>query len=116
MELVRLLLLRTEGDPDAAATCESFTVGQRSYHVQLLKDAGLVEAEVHRRPDGEFIGAVTSRLTWAGHDFLDAMRDDTIWSKAKKHVLKPGASWTFDLLKEWLKHEAREKLGLPIAG
>jgi hypothetical protein len=42
------------------------------------------------------------------------MRDDTVWKKAKEHVLKPGASWTFDILKEWLKAEAKSRLGLPF--
>ncbi|MGO8839441.1 MAG: DUF2513 domain-containing protein [Limisphaerales bacterium] len=49
------------------------------------------------------------RLTWAGHDFLDAARNDTIWNKAKDEFLKPGISWTFSILFEWLKQEARQR-------
>jgi hypothetical protein len=114
MELIRTLLLRSEDDKEAVKRAESYSVEERAYHVQLMVDAGLVEAKVARNADGAPIGAVTTRLTWAGHDFLDAMRDDTVWKKAKEHVLKPGASWTFDLLKEWLKAQAKEKLGLPM--
>lgn len=113
MDLVRLLLMRSEGDADAATACEKFGVDERAYHVQLLIDAGLVEGFVRRDQKGAFTGAVVSRLTWAGHDFLQSVRDDTLWNKAKKHVLKPGASWTFDILKEWAKNELKLKLGLP---
>lgn len=113
MDLVRLLLLRSEGDEEAGAACEKFTIEERAYHVQLLIDADLVEGIVRRGAKGEFTGASVFRLTWAGHDFLQSMRDDTLWKKAKEEVLKPGASWTFDILKEWAKHELKQRLGLP---
>lgn len=113
MDLIRLLLMRSEGDEAAQEACEKYSFEERGYHVQLMLDAGLVEGETIRGADGEFAGAAVSRLTWAGHDFLETMRDDTLWRKAKEHVLKPGASWSFDILKEWAKHEIKEKLGIP---
>jgi hypothetical protein len=114
MDLIRLLLLRSEGDEAARVACEQFSLEERGYHVQLLIDAKLIEGEAIRGPEGHFIGAVVARLTWAGHDFLESVRDDTLWAKAKKYVLKPGVSWSFDLLKEWAKHEAKLKLGMPV--
>jgi hypothetical protein len=39
-----------------------------------------------------------------------------VWNTAKEKILRPGASWTFDLLKESLKALARQqlaKVGLP---
>jgi len=114
MELVRLLLMRSEGDEVAATVCEEFSVEERAYHVQLLIDAGLVEGIVRKGPQGAFTGAIVSRLTWDGHDFLQSVREDTVWNKAKEQVLKPGASWTFDILKEWAKYELKKKLGLPL--
>lgn len=113
MDLVRLLLMRSEGDEEAEKAAKEFSVEERAYHVQLLIDAGLVEGVVRRDPNGKFTGAVVSRLTWAGHDFLQSIRDSSLWNKAKKQVLQSGASWTFDILKEWAKHEMKQKLGLP---
>jgi hypothetical protein len=107
MDLIRLILLHAEGSEAAGVLCEKFTDEERSYHTMLLIDAGLVEgtaAATH---------SVITRLTWAGHDFLDAMRDDTLWKKAKEHVIKPGASFTFDVLKEWLKFQIKAQLGMP---
>jgi hypothetical protein len=114
MDLVRQLLIRSEGDEEAAIACEKFTVEERAYHVQLLIDAGLVEGVVMKGPQGALTGALVSRLTWAGHDFLQSVREDTVWKKAKEQVLKPGASWTFEILKEWAKNELKQKLGLPV--
>ena len=38
-------------------------------------------------------------LTWQGHEFLDAARNDTIWRKAKKKVLETTGGLAFDVLK-----------------
>ncbi|MBN2684956.1 MAG: DUF2513 domain-containing protein [Pontiellaceae bacterium] len=81
-----------------------------SYHVWLLDDAGLILAENATTCSGYEIDAKC--LTWKGHEFLQSIRDDTVWNKAKEKVLKPAASWSFTLLSEWLKMEASHKLGL----
>ncbi len=52
-------------------------------------------------------------LTWAGQEFLSAAKDDSLWTKAKETVLKPGASFTFDRLFDWLKGQVGGALGLP---
>ena len=80
-------------------------------HVKWMEDAGLVEARSMRFLGNEAPVALVIRLTWSGCDFLDAARSDTLWNKAKQSVLAPGASWTFDILKEWLKSEIKN--GLP---
>ena len=41
-------------------------------------------------------------LTWAGHDFLDSIRDPIVWSKTKKGAMEAGG-FTFDLLKDLAK-------------
>ena len=104
MDLIRNILLQTEaGQP---------IVGEKTavvYHIALLKEAGFVEAVIRNGPWGMPSEAVIRRLTWAGHDFLDAMRDETIWKKAKDKFIKPGVSWTVSILAEWLKQEARRR-------
>lgn len=82
------------------------------HNVQLMLDAGLVEAKVY--PRNLFFSepsATVTRLTWSGCDFLDAARSESLWNKAKQSVIAPTASWTFDILKDWLKAEIRS--GLP---
>jgi hypothetical protein len=90
----------TEYDPDTVYA-----------HIALLLDAGLIEGKTVKLSHG-IGGVMINGLTWTGHDFLDAAKDDTIWSKAKETVLKPTVSITFGLLLEWLKAQAKLKLGL----
>jgi len=114
MNLIRLLLLRSEGDEEAKKACEGFTVEERAYHVQLLIDAGLVEGMAVRGANGEFTGAAVSRLTWSGHDFLDASRDNKTWNRFLEMLKDRGLSLTFDLTLAWLKKELAAKAGLPL--
>ena len=68
-------------------------------------------ARARAAQERRIIAALIWRLTWAGQDFADAISSDTLWCKAKENVLKPAGSWTFDVLKEWLKAEILQ--GLP---
>src|SRR5262245_45745167 len=113
MELIRQILLALEGDEKAHAKTGEHSGEERAYHVALMIEAGLVVGQVENDSKGNPRRYFLSRMTWAGHEFLDALRDDNLWQKAKQHVLKPGASWSFDVLKEWAKYELKQKLGLP---
>jgi hypothetical protein len=113
MEIVRNLLLRAE----AAEGSVSINDPVETYHVRIMIQAGLVEGRISEEitsdaPRHSYI----HNLTWTGHDFLDAARNDTAWRTVKEKVLKPGVSWTFELLKEVLKALARQqfaRIGLP---
>jgi len=112
MNLIRLLLLDTEGEeprPDLAG----FTEEQRIYHSALLIEAGLIEGVIRKDENGFPSGTVRVRLTWAGHEFLDAARNDTIWKKASEKIKQSGVQVTISLLEELLKKLLKESLGLP---
>ncbi len=79
-------------------------------HAEMLISAGLVEGRAIRDPYGNSI-AVLWRLTWSGHEFVDAVRNDEVWGRARKKILKSNASFTFDLFMDALKAEVAE--GLP---
>lgn len=102
MEVIRRILAEAEAT-DSITKIEDPTV---AYNVLLADEAGLLKAEITRDSLGRPTGAFVRRLTWAGHDFLDAARNDTIWNKAKKKILTAGVSWTFSLLLDYLKSEA----------
>lgn len=40
------------------------------------------------------------RLTFDGHDFLDNIRNDTVWSKVKSQIGRVGENVSFALIKE----------------
>jgi hypothetical protein len=118
MDIIRHVLLWVESNRSYQLPAE-LSREQLAYHTQRLIDAGFVEGTVsycvrrgRRAPDAFHI----QRLAWAGHDFLDAARNDTVWHTARGKVLKSGVAWTLELLKETLRARARQQLtciGLP---
>jgi hypothetical protein len=116
MNLVREILLWAEnqehGYVDTNPSIEGYTEEQIGYHVYLMYQAGLVNASDTTSMGDKSPNALLLALSWLGHEFLDAAKDETIWSKAKNTILKPTAGVAFDVLLEWLKTEARKKLGI----
>lgn len=111
MDIVRSIILTiAEAGPGEDLT-ELPDVDNEVYatHVMWLEEAGLVKALISETTGPTH--AYVQRLTWAGCDFADAIRDDNLWKKAKDRVMKPSASFTFDVLKDWLKNEIT--LGFP---
>ena len=82
-----------------------------SEHVRLLDEAGPIEAYdfMALGPDG--YRWMPKRLTMAGHDFLDAARNEENWI-AGKRLLDQAGGVSFALLKGLLISLAKRKLGL----
>ena len=112
MELGRKILFAVEEKDDFSTpiTLEicGYTKLEVAYHIKLLNQAGLIEA-TDLSDDISDEWAVTS-LTSIGHDFLDAARNDTIWSKAKETILGKGSALTFDMLKIALAEVVKTQL------
>jgi hypothetical protein len=112
MELIRLSLLEVEGE-EPRPNLSAYTEEQKVYHMALCIEAGLVDGEVVKDGSGFPVGTVAIRLTWKGHEFVDAARNDTIWKKTLGHVKKAGVSVTLPVLEDLLKKGVKELLGLP---
>lgn len=106
MDLCREILLEIEEYEGAPGMLElSSERGSReyiSYHVKLLHEAGLIEA-VDASSMNAFKWYPVS-LTWQGHEFLDAARDETRWKKAKSKVVAATGGLAFEFLKQSLFH------------
>ena len=115
-DLVRRILREVEGIPPGHHAKEfafdGFAPDVVVAHTVLLVEAGLLDGTVTRFTSGK-TGVAARGLTWAGHDFLDAVQDDTLWAKAKKTVLAPAGSAAFSVVLDWAKAEAKSRLGLP---
>jgi Hypothetical protein (DUF2513) len=59
---------------------------------------------------GDAISVAMDRMTWSGHDFLDAVRDETLWKGEADS--NETASFMFEIVREWLNDETRS----PIRG
>lgn len=113
MDLLRRILAEVE----ATDGTKNYETPVEAYHAALAKEGGLLHAEIMPEAPAIPMAAFVYRLTWAGHDFLDATKDEGVWKKVRESVLKPGVSFTFSVLQEILKAEAQRQLrtvlGLP---
>ena len=104
-DLVRDILTKIEGLPFDGGfhdiVVEGHSPGEITYHVVLLHEAGFVEAMDLSTLDCGVCWK-PKRLTYAGHQFLDAARNDTVWAKAKAAVMKTTGTLTIEGLKEAL--------------
>lgn len=111
MDIIRQIVLAVRDSEGVIRGLDGVEFEVYAEHVRLLDEAGLIDASIQTVPQRRVIAALVWRLTWAGQDFADAVSSDTLWRKAKDNVIKPAGSWTFDVLKEWLKAEITQ--GLP---
>jgi hypothetical protein len=100
--LIRLLLLEVESGSQPAGLSD-YTEPQVLYHAVLLVESELVHGSVTTDQTGMPIEVSLSRLTWKGHDFLDATRDEATWKKAVSLVQTSFGSATAELLKDACK-------------
>lgn len=113
MDKVRGIMLALEADDQPFfMTMDTPAIGgtengrQTVEYILMLHSAGFLERSQQS----------TYRISWAGHEFLDTIRDPEIWQKTKAGASKVG-SWSVKLLGELAIGFARAKakeLGLPI--
>jgi len=109
MALIRLQLMEVEGE-DPKPDLSAYTEEQQVFHMALLIEAGLVDGSIIQDSDGFPATTLARRLTWSGHEFLDAARNDTTWNKATEKIKSQGISIGFDLLKTVLIETAKGQL------
>ncbi|WP_205230457.1 DUF2513 domain-containing protein [Azospira oryzae] len=125
MDLIRALLLKLEALPsemgsiyifyqdDDETKIPGYTYDQVWYHYKLLLEAGLVD----QGGSGALNGIMFRSLTWAGHDFVDSVRDPEIWAKAKKGASAAGGlslDLLQDLAKGFIKKQIEDLTGIKL--
>jgi hypothetical protein len=102
-DLIRQILLELEKEPyqgqPIPIKMDEYSNDEIVYHVMLLNEAGLIEAFDLGIGD---VSWMPVRLTWSGHEFLDAARDDERWNRAKEVMADQGEGVSFEVLKELL--------------
>jgi hypothetical protein len=110
MDLIRTIMLEAEKCPSLEG-CRVEIPGRTRedlyYNAKLAHEAGFIDAR--------FLPGSTDfhvlRLTYEGHEFLDAARNDTLWAKAKEIVIKNTGALTLEALKITLTTLIKHKLG-----
>ncbi len=123
MDLVRALLLKLEGLEQGASgiyvyeyqelAVDGYSLEQVRYHLDLLREARLVD----QGGSGAMNQFMFRRLTWAGHDFVDSVRDEEVWQKTRRGALSAGG-WSVeligDLAKGFIRKKAAELTGIEL--
>ena len=114
MELIRMVMLEAEKSKDPYELIdpkfEGHSETEISYHIALLDDAGLLHGK-DRSAIGVFRWSAGA-LTWAGHEFVEAVRDDEIWKEALAITAKSGNGTVFELLTKALMSVLHRRAGL----
>ena len=114
-DLIRKLLFHFEEKLDyTAERCppiEGFSELDIMYHMLLLAQAGFLDHQPEWTESRDRIVRVLGfGLTWNGHEFLEAARDDTVWQKAKARVAEKIAGMPFDAMLALLLEIAKRRV------
>jgi hypothetical protein len=104
------------GKPHSSIQIEADRLGDVFEHALLLKDIGFAEVTEIPLSDG-LGGVIIHRLKSAGHDFLEAARNDTAWNKTKKTAGEVGGVTLTvfrDLLFGYVKAELQKVTGIDL--
>ena len=119
MELIRAIMLAVESHEDGFAPqnlqIADYSEDEIGYHCYLIGNAGLADVVDTTHLGSSGPTADIARLTWQGHEFLDAARDDTIWNRTKERVAAAGKSFLtipVSVLTALLVDEGKRQLGL----
>jgi DNA-binding transcriptional ArsR family regulator len=113
MDLVRKILLAVEASErpldSSLIRIAGYTGESITEHMRLLNEAGLIEGisaySVEHR-----LKWIELRLTWNGHDFLDAARSESVWNETVTEVRKKTGAVPFEVLKGLLLDVARDSV------
>ncbi|MFK7678742.1 DUF2513 domain-containing protein [Bacillus sp. Wb] len=104
MDLIRKILIQVEEKENEyleyLLPIEGYTEEEIQYHLRMISGQGLVNAHY-----ADNIGRVTT-LTWEGYEFLENIKNDTIWNKTKDVVKKNGGAASLAIMTELAKELA----------
>ncbi len=105
MELIRKIMLAAEPGP-SYATIDGYTDEEIRYHKKLAIEKGLLQG-IYKDDSTQLSdiprSVIVKGVTWEGHDFIQAIREDAKWEKVKKFLIEAGKDITIETVKEAVK-------------
>src|SRR5688572_11501611 len=127
MDLVRKILFKmADNDKHSSYSpghlkVDGYTQQQVDYHLKMMAQADLLHIDtmeqtsyVSKSPEWTTPKVYMSyySVSWNGHEFLEAARDNTRWEKAKGAMAHAGG-FAVDVMKQLLIQYLKEELKLP---
>ena len=104
MELCRKILFAIEDEYVDTTICDlkidGYSMEQVAYHCKILHDADLISGYGAQFADNHIWAFGVGALTWEGHEYLDKIRQDTVWNKTKDVITQKGLPMAVDVTKE----------------
>ena len=116
MDLVRQILLEIEEVDDGSGFPRKIDIPDFDNvtvvgHLMLLDEAGYIEGVSLRASN--VTDYRPNRITWDGHEFLDAVRDPKIWTETKSELSKISGATTIEVIKQLAVSLTKTAIGLP---
>ena len=104
LDLIKhILLVREESNNEVLENedfvTDNFDYEAVSYHIALLIDEDYIKTQPIPTLSSASCQYLVFRLTSKGHDFLDSIRDENIFNKAKSKLADIGGNTTLDIVK-----------------
>jgi hypothetical protein len=115
MELIRKLVLALEaepGYPKNGVKVEGYSDEEIGYHSHLMMEDGLAHGVNVTHHGSPCPAAELTRLTWKGHEFADAVRDEARWKNAMTFIKEKAGAATVAMLTAVLTDLMKKSLGL----
>lgn len=99
VDCIRSVLLELEKIPygqslrpqSLYSSLKTFDENDINYSVIMLKEAGFIDAVIVESDDRSILRFVVNDITWDGHQFLNNVRELSVWEKAKDKCSKIGS-------------------------
>ena len=103
MDLCRLILFKIEDEYRSTALInlqiDGYDVETIAYHCDLLFEAGLIKSYKPTYASDEIYFFSVGALTWEGHDFLDKIRENSMWNRTKNNIKENALPMTLEVIK-----------------
>ena len=100
MDLIRKIMLRIEEEYVSTAIfnlqVEGYSAEQVATHCKMLYEAGLLSDYKAQYASDELYMFGVGNLTWDGYDYLEKVRDDSVWKKIKDTAKEHGVPLLID--------------------
>ena len=104
MELIRKILFAIEERYEDTALynlqIDGYSMAEVAFHCKLLHEAGFVSDYGAQYGDDRICMFGVGALTWDGCEFLDKIRQDTVWNKTKDTIIQKGLPMILDVIKD----------------
>lgn len=66
--------------------------------MEKLCEVGYIDFHVIRVLGGPSFDGIFKNITWSGHEFLNTIKSDTVWSKTKEKVARTVGSASLEII------------------